>query len=90
MNKLRGYKFKKYIYDTFARHRVPGWGCHILVGIGASRIRFGSANWVGSKKGCYKLVVLDPRFRRFWKSLGLGGSGIEYMIEKHVSSNVLA
>ena len=29
--------------------------------------------------GCDKLVVLEPRFRRFWKSLGLGGSGIEYI-----------
>ena len=69
---------------------MSGWGCHRLVGIGTSRIRFGPANRVGSKKGCHKLVVLEPRFWRFWKSLGLGGSGIEYMIEKHVSSNVLA
>ena len=69
---------------------MPGWGCHRLVGIGASWIRFGPANRVGSKKGCHKLVVLELRFRRFMKSLGLGGLGIEYMIEKHVSSNVLA
>ena len=40
--------------------------------------------------GVTSLVVSEPRFRRFWKSLGLGGSGIEYMIEKHVSSNVMA
>ena len=34
-------------------------------------------------------MVSEPRFRRFWKSLGLGVSGIEYMIEKLVFSNVL-
>ena len=39
--------------------------------------------------GVISLVVSEPRFRHFWKSLGLGGSGIEYMIEKHVFSNVL-
>ena len=33
---------------------MPGWGCHRLVGIGASRILFGPANWVGPKKGCHK------------------------------------
>ena len=27
---------------------------------------------------------------RWYQSQGLGGSGIEYMIEKHVFSNVLA
>ena len=54
MNKLRGYKFKKYIYDTFAQHRVSGWGYHILVGIGASRIRFRPAIRVESKKGCHR------------------------------------
>ena len=30
---------------------MPGWGCHRLVGIRASRIQFGSTNWVGSEKG---------------------------------------
>ena len=64
MNKLRGYKFKYiyiyiYIYDTFARQRVSGWGCHRLVGIGASRIRFGPANRVGSKKGCHMHALID-------------------------------
>ena len=39
--------------------------------------------------GRHRLVVSEPRFRRFWKSLGLGGSGIDYMIEKHVFINVL-
>ena len=34
------------------------------------------------RRGVTSLVVSEPRFRRFWKSLGLGGSGIEYMIEK--------
>ena len=29
--------------------------------------------------GRHSLVVSEPRFRRFWKSLGLGGSGIEYI-----------
>ena len=42
------------------------------------------SNW-----GRHSLAVSEPRFRRFWKSLGLGGSGIEYMIEKHVFCNVL-
>ena len=46
-------------------------------GIRASRIRFGPSNRVGSEKGHHSLVVSEPRFRRFWKSLGLGGSGIE-------------
>ena len=55
----------------------------------ASRIRFEPANRVGLEKGCYNLVVSDLRVRRFWKSLGLRGSGMEYMIEKHVFSNVL-
>ena len=50
--------------------------------IRAAWIRFGPANRVGSEKGRHKLVVSEPRFRRFWKSLGLGGFGIEYMIEK--------
>ena len=26
-------------------------------------------------------MVSEPRFKRFWKSQGLGGSGIAYMIE---------
>ena len=39
--------------------------------------------------GRHNLVVSEPRFRHFWKSLGLGISGIDYMIEKHVFSNVL-
>ena len=39
-------------------------------------------------KGCHNLVELEPRFRRFWKSLGIGSSIIEYMIEKHVFSNL--
>ena len=30
--------------------------------------------------GRHSLVVSEPRFRRFWKSLGLGGSGIEYIL----------
>ena len=55
----------------------------------STRIRFGPTNRVRSKKGCYSLVVLEHRFRRLWKSLGLGGFRIEYMIEKHVFSNVL-
>ena len=50
-------------------------------GIRASRIWFEPANRVGSKKRCYSVVVSEPRFTRLWKSLGLGGSGIEYMIE---------
>ena len=29
--------------------------------------------------GRHSLVVSEPRFRRFLKSLGLGGSGIEYI-----------
>ena len=29
--------------------------------------------------GRHSLVVSEPRFRHFWKSLGLGGSGIEYI-----------
>ena len=29
--------------------------------------------------GRHSLVVSEPRFRRFWKSLGLGGSGKEYI-----------
>ena len=29
--------------------------------------------------GRHSLVVSEPRFRRFWKSLGLGGSRIEYI-----------
>ena len=40
--------------------------------------------------GRHRLVVSEPRFRSFWKSLGLGSSRIEYMIEKPVFSNVLA
>ena len=44
----------------------------------APRIRFESANRVGPEKGRYNLVVSKPRFRRFWKSLGLGGSRVEY------------
>ena len=44
-----------------------------------------SPNW-----GHHNLVVSEPRFRRFWKILGLGGSRIEYMIEKHVFSDVFA
>ena len=32
--------------------------------------------------GRHSLVVSEPRFRRFWKSLGLGGSRVEYIIEK--------
>ena len=43
-----------------------------------------------SSWGRHKLVVSEPRFRCFWKSQGLGGFGIEYMIEKHAFSNVLA
>ena len=35
-----------------------------------------------SSWGRHSLVVSEPRFRRFWKSLDLGGSGIEYIIEK--------
>ena len=30
--------------------------------------------------GRHSLVVSEPRFRRFWKSLGLDGSGIEYIL----------
>ena len=29
--------------------------------------------------GRHSLVVSEPRFRRFWKSLGLDGFGIEYI-----------
>ena len=61
-----------------------------LSSIRASWIWFGPANRVGLEKGRHNLVVLEPRFRHFWKSLGLGGFGIEYMIENHVFSNVLA
>ena len=32
-----------------------------------------------AKLGRHSLVVSEPRFRRFWKSLGLGSSGIEYI-----------
>ena len=62
-------------------HLTPyvGLGASQFSGIRASRIRFGPANRVGSEKGRYSLVVSEPRFRRFWKSLGLGGSGIEYV-----------
>ena len=44
----------------------------------APRIRFGPANRVGLEMGCYNLVVSEPRFRHFCKSLGLGGSRVEY------------
>ena len=44
----------------------PGFGSDLPLG-------------VGSEKGRYKLVVSKPRFRRFWKSLGLGDSRIEYI-----------
>ena len=42
----------------------------------APQIRFGSANWVEPEKGRHNLMVSEPRFTRFWKSLGLRGSGI--------------
>ena len=32
--------------------------------------------------GRHSLVVSEPRFRCFWKSLGLGGSGIEYIYDR--------
>ena len=36
--------------------------------------------------GRHSFVVSKPRFRRFWKSQGLGSSRVEYIIEKHVFS----
>ena len=52
-------------YDELERHSIR-----------ASWIRFGPANRVGSEKGRHMLVVSEPKFRRFWKSLGLGVSGL--------------
>ena len=68
----------------------------IVISNRAPRIRFRSANWVGSEKGRYLVTPsLDTGCRvggvtvKWYQSLGLGDSGIKYMIEKHVFSNVL-
>ena len=43
----------------------------------------------GAELGASQFSGIRARFRSFWKSQGLGGYGVEYMIEKHVFSNVL-
>ena len=76
----KGYKFKKKkkkndpSLGTICRVGAPQFS-----GIRASRIRFGPVNRVGSEKGRHSLVVSEPRFWRFWKCLGIGGSRIEYI-----------
>ena len=58
MNKLKVYKFIKKKMTPLLDTECWVGGAPVS-GIRASRIRFRPANRVGSKKGCYKLVVSE-------------------------------